>query len=106
MIEKTGSQVFLPLYNSTDTALYCKNDLVSSQNALSTEDLIFIWFLANAAKKFHIVGEKTFYCAKTLYHDNFPINFEHLKGQFTKFIRFYVNFPVAATAAAVDNSCM
>jgi hypothetical protein len=26
----------------------------SSRNALSTEDLIFIWFLANAATKFHI----------------------------------------------------
>ncbi len=64
-----------PLLNSTDAALYCKNDLVSSQNALSTEDLIFIWFLLNVAKKFHIVGEKTFYCAKTLCHDNFPINF-------------------------------
>jgi hypothetical protein len=42
------------LFNSTDAPLYCKNDLVSSQNALSAEDLIFIWFLANAAKKFHI----------------------------------------------------
>jgi len=42
------------LFNSTDAPLYCKNDLVSSQNALSTEDLIFIWFLANAATKFHI----------------------------------------------------
>jgi hypothetical protein len=40
------------LFNSTDVPLYCKNDLVSSQNALSTEDLIFIWFLANAATKF------------------------------------------------------
>jgi hypothetical protein len=42
------------LFNSTDTPLYCKNDLVSSQNALSTEDFIFIWFLANVATKFHI----------------------------------------------------
>jgi hypothetical protein len=41
-------------FNSNDAPLYCKNDLVSSQNALSTEDLIFIWFLANAATKFHI----------------------------------------------------
>jgi hypothetical protein len=30
------------LFNSTDVPLYCKNDLVSSQNALSTEDFIFI----------------------------------------------------------------
>jgi hypothetical protein len=30
------------LFNSTDAPLYCKNDLVSSQNALSTEDLIFV----------------------------------------------------------------
>ncbi len=42
------------LFNSTDAPLYCKNDLVSSQNALSTEDLIFIRFLANAATKLHI----------------------------------------------------
>jgi hypothetical protein len=42
------------LFNSTDVPLYCKNDLVSSQNALSTKDLIFIWFLANAVTKFHI----------------------------------------------------
>ncbi len=42
------------LFNSTDAPLYCKNYLVSSQNALSTEDFIFIWFLANAATKFHI----------------------------------------------------
>jgi hypothetical protein len=42
------------LFNSTDTPLYCKNDFVLSQNALSTEDFIFIWFLANAVKKFHI----------------------------------------------------
>ena len=42
------------LSNSTDALLYCKNNLVSSQNALSTEDFIFIWFLANAATKFHI----------------------------------------------------
>jgi hypothetical protein len=53
VIEKTGSQVFF-LFNSTNLALYCKNDLVSSQNAFSTEDLIFLWFLVNAAKKFHI----------------------------------------------------
>jgi hypothetical protein len=42
------------LFNSTDAPLYCKNELVSSQNALSTEDFIFIWFLANAETKFHI----------------------------------------------------
>ena len=60
-----------PLFNSTDAALYCKNDLVLSKNALSTEDLNFIWFLANAAKKFHIVGEKILYSAKKLYHDYF-----------------------------------
>jgi hypothetical protein len=42
------------LFNSTDSPLYSKNDLVSSQNALSTEDFIFIWFLENAATKFHI----------------------------------------------------
>ncbi len=36
---------------------------------------IFIWFLANAAKKFHIAGEKTFYRIKTLYHDNFYFYF-------------------------------
>jgi hypothetical protein len=59
------------LFNSTDAPLYCKNDLVSSKNALSTEHLIFIWFLANAMTKFHIchtMGEKTLYRAKTLYH--------------------------------------
>ncbi len=50
--------VFL-LFNSTDATLHCKNDLVSSQNALFTEDLIFIWFLENAAKNFHIVAKKT-----------------------------------------------
>jgi hypothetical protein len=27
----------------------------------------------------HTVGEKMLYRAKTLYHDTFPINFEHLK---------------------------
>jgi hypothetical protein len=42
------------LFCSTDAPLYCKNDLVSSQNALSTEEFIFIWFLANADTKFHI----------------------------------------------------
>jgi hypothetical protein len=42
------------LFNSPDAPLYCKNDLVSSQNALSTEDFIFIWFLGNAETKFHI----------------------------------------------------
>jgi hypothetical protein len=77
MIEKLVHRCFSSL-KPTDAALFCKNDLVSSQNALSTEDLIFIWFLANAAKKFHIVGEKTFYRAKMFYHDNFPVNFEHL----------------------------
>jgi hypothetical protein len=54
VIEKTGSQVFVLSFNSTDAPLYCKNDLVSSQNALSTEVFIFIWFLASAATKFHI----------------------------------------------------
>jgi hypothetical protein len=77
MTEKTGSQVFFlsltPLMRS-----YIVKMTWSRPNALSTEDLIFIWFLANAAKKFHIVGKKTFYRAKTLYHDNFPTNFEHL----------------------------
>jgi hypothetical protein len=69
------------LFNSTDAPLYCKNDLVSSQNALSTEDFIFIWFLANAATKIHIfvtVGEKMLYRAKTFCYDIFPKNFEHL----------------------------
>jgi hypothetical protein len=28
------------LFNSTDAPLYCKNDLVASQNAVSTEDFI------------------------------------------------------------------
>jgi hypothetical protein len=42
------------LFNSTDAPLDCKNDLVSSQNALSTEGFIFIWFLADEATKFHI----------------------------------------------------
>jgi hypothetical protein len=79
VIEKTGSQVvFFYLFNSTDAALYRKNDLVLSQNALFTDDLIFISFLANVAKKFHIVGKKMLYRAKMLYHDTFPINFEHL----------------------------
>jgi hypothetical protein len=54
VIEKNGSQVFLLSFYSTDAPLCCKNDLVSSQNALSTEDFIFIWFLANAETKFHI----------------------------------------------------
>ncbi len=69
------------LYNSTDAPLYCKNDLVSSKNALSTEDLIFIWFLANAAKKFHISviqRRENVYRAKTLYHGTFPKDFDHL----------------------------
>jgi hypothetical protein len=68
VIEKTGSQVFFLSLTLTDAALYCKNDLVSSQNALSTEDLLFIWFLANSATKFHILGK----------NDTFHINFEHL----------------------------
>jgi hypothetical protein len=42
------------LFYSTDAPLYCKNDLVSSQDALSTEDFFYIWFLANAETKFHI----------------------------------------------------
>jgi hypothetical protein len=42
------------LFNSTDAPLYCKNDWVSSQNALSTKDFIFNWILANLATKFHI----------------------------------------------------
>jgi hypothetical protein len=65
VIGKTGSQVFKKnLFNSTDAALYHKNDLVLSQNALFTEDLIFISFLANVAKKFHIVGKKMLYWEK------------------------------------------
>jgi hypothetical protein len=63
---------------TTYAALYCKNDLVSSQNALSTEDLIFIWFLAISVTKYHILGKKTLYRAKVLYNDTFHINFEHL----------------------------
>ena len=42
------------LFYSTDAPLYCKNDLILSQNALSTEVFFFIWFLANAEAKFHI----------------------------------------------------
>ncbi len=33
-----------PLFNATDPALDCKNDLVSSQNAFSTKSLIIIRF--------------------------------------------------------------
>jgi hypothetical protein len=69
------------LFNSTDAPLYCRNDLVSSQNALSTEDLIFIWFLANAATKFHISviqWARKCFIAKTLYHGTFPKDFDHL----------------------------
>ncbi len=33
------------LCNTTDAALDCKNDLVSSQNAFSTKSLIFIQFI-------------------------------------------------------------
>ncbi len=50
-----------------------KNDFVSSQSALSTEDLIFIWFLANSVTKFHILVKKTLYRAKVLYNDTFHL---------------------------------
>ncbi len=33
-----------PLFNTTDAALDCKNDLVSSQNAFSTKGLIITQF--------------------------------------------------------------
>jgi hypothetical protein len=69
------------LFNSTDTPLYSKNDLVSSQNALSTEDFIFIRFLANAATKFHIsVIQCARKCciAQKIFYDIFPKHFEHL----------------------------
>jgi hypothetical protein len=68
------------LFNSTDAPLYCKNDLVSSQNALSAEDFIFIWFLANAATKFHISviqWARKCYIVQKLYHDTFQ-KIEHL----------------------------
>jgi hypothetical protein len=42
------------LFNSTHAPLYCKNDLVSSQNAWSTEDFILFGLVPNAATKFHI----------------------------------------------------
>jgi hypothetical protein len=68
VIEKTGSQVFfLPL---TSVMRHYIVKMTFAQNALSTEDLIFIWFLANSETKFLILGEKTLYRAKTLYHDN------------------------------------
>jgi hypothetical protein len=54
VIEKNWFTGVFALFNSTDAPLYCNNDLVSSQNALSTEVFIFIWFLANLATKFHI----------------------------------------------------
>jgi len=41
-IGKSSSQLFFPLFNATDMALYCKNDLVSSQNAFFTKGLLFI----------------------------------------------------------------
>ena len=59
------------LFNSTDAPLYSKNYLVLSQNALSTEDFIFIWFLANGATIFHIfvtVVKKMLYCYILLWH--------------------------------------
>jgi hypothetical protein len=54
VIEKEWFSGGFALFNSTDAPLYCKNYLVSSQNALSTEDFIFVWFLVNAVTKFHI----------------------------------------------------
>jgi hypothetical protein len=54
VIEKKWFTGVFALFNSTDAPLYCKNDLVLSQNCLSTEDFIYIWFLANAATNFHI----------------------------------------------------
>ncbi len=44
--------------NTTDAALDCKNDLVSSQNAVSTKGLIIIRFLkvlANLARRFPVL---------------------------------------------------
>ena len=76
-LKKLVHRCFSSLF-STNAALYCKNDLVSSKNALSTEGLIFIWFLANSVTKFHILGKKTLYRTKVLYNDTFHINFEHL----------------------------
>ncbi len=46
------------MLNTTDAALDCKNDLVSSQNAISTKGLIIIWFLkvlANLARRFPVL---------------------------------------------------
>jgi hypothetical protein len=71
------------LFNSTDAPLYCRNDLVSSQNALSTEDFIFIWFLANVATKFHISviqwARKCYIPQKRFVMTFFLKNFEHLQ---------------------------
>jgi hypothetical protein len=56
-IEKSSSQLFFLSLMALMRALYCKNDLVSSQNALSTKDLIFIsslGVLANSAMRFRI----------------------------------------------------
>jgi hypothetical protein len=55
VIEKTGSQVFLlsstPLMPPYIVKMTWSRPKI---NALSTEDFIFIWFLANAATKFQL----------------------------------------------------
>ena len=70
LMNVSGSHRCFSSLFSTNAALYSKNDLVSSQNALSTEDLIFIWFLANDATKFHIAviqWERKLYIAQKRY---------------------------------------
>jgi hypothetical protein len=70
VIEKNWFPGVFALFNSTDAPLYCKNYLVLSQNCLSTEDFIYIWFLAKAATKFHIPviqRAKKRYMAQKLY---------------------------------------
>ncbi len=50
-IQFTG---LFPLFNATDAALDCKNDLVSSQNAVSTKSLFIIRFCTAPCEPFYI----------------------------------------------------
>jgi hypothetical protein len=79
VIEKIGSQVFLL---SSTPLMPGKNDLVLSQNALSTEDFYFYFVPSECGHKIshlrHTVGDKMLYDAKTFCYDIFPKYFEHL----------------------------
>ncbi len=79
-----------PLFNATDAALHCKNDLTLSQNALSRKDLILIQFF-NPSKFGDAISDLYHQCHQRAESSSAELKWDRTKsGAFCRIFAYFV----------------